>query len=270
MQPGDELLERRRRLILLAEQVARAPLPTPRPPVGLMAGLAAVGVVSIAAGVRIAVTDDEGAAAEPAVTTVLPTVAAGTGLPATSTPEVVAMAPVPPTSTPPGVEVALPGQPERWAVLADGILHLRGRVPDLATAQQVFSRAADRVGTDAVVVEFSIVPDAPTPADDPVHVPEVARFRPGSTALLPESVDVIRSLVGGGAPRASLTIEVHPDGLSADAALDAARTDALRQLLIGLGVDPARVTVQQPFSFGPAVVEDAENALSLTVHGWFG
>ncbi|MFM7686067.1 MAG: hypothetical protein ACKPDI_09110 [Actinomycetota bacterium] len=267
MQPGDEPLDRRRRLIRLAEQVARAPLPAPPPPMGLMAGLAAVGVVSIAAGVRLAVTD-EGAAAEPAVTTVLPTVTAGTGRPTTSTPEVVA--PVPPTSTPPGVEVALPGQPERWAVLADGMLHLRGRVPDLATAQQVFSRAADRVGADAVVVEFSIVPDAPTPADDSVHVPEVARFRPDSTALLPESVDAIRSIVVDGASRDSLTIEVHPDGLAADAALDAARTDALRQLLIGLGVDPARVTVQQPFSFGPAVVEDTENALSLTVHGWFG
>jgi len=270
MQPGDELLERRRRLILLAEQVARAPLPAPRPPVGLVAGLAAVGVMSVGAGVKFAMNSGTGAAAAITATSVVPTAAPEAGSPATSAPLVVAMAPVPPTSTPPGVEIALPDQPVRWAVLADGVMHLRGQVPDLQAAQQLFSRAADAVGASSVVVEFSIVPAAALPVDDPVHVPEIARFQPESTALLPESLDAIRRVIDGSASPGSLTIEVHPDALAGDAALDAARADAVRQLLIALGVDPARVTVDQPAALGSPVVEDVPDALSITVHGWFG
>lgn len=270
MQPTDDHLERRRRLILLAEQVARAPLPAQRPPVGLVAGLAAVGVVAIGAGVRLAVTESSGEAAAVVATSVVPTVAPGASMPPTTEAEVVALAPISPTSTPPGVEVPLPGQPVRWAVLADGMLHLRGQVPDLSTAQMVFARSADRVGAASVVVEFSIVPGAAQPVDDPVHVPEVARFQAGSTALLPASVDAIRAMVQSLPDRDAVTVEVHPDALAADNALDASRTDALRQLLIGLGIDPARVTVEQPAAYGPAVVEDVEDALSLTVHGWFG
>lgn len=272
MQPTDDDLERRRRLILLAEQVARARPPAPRPPVALVAGLAAVGVVSISAGVKFAIDagGPAGADAGVAVTSVVPTAAPGSLPPGTTAPQVVAMAPVPPTSTPPGSEVPLPDQPARWMVLADGILHLRGRVPDLDAAQQVFSRAADVVGTASVVVEFSIVPGAPLPVDDPVHVPEIARFQPGSTALLPESAEALRDIVRRAGAIESLTIDVHPDALAADAGLDAGRTDAVRRLFIGLGLDPARVVVDQPSDFGPPVVEDVQDALSITVHGWFG
>jgi hypothetical protein len=270
MQPSDDLLERRRRLIQLAEQVSRAPLPAPRPPMGLVVGLAAVGVVSIGAGVKSAVSNTAEPAASISATSVVPTAAPGLEVPLATAPEVIALAPVPPTSTPPGQEVALPDQPVRWIVLADGVMRLRGQVPDLATAQQVFSRAADAVGAASVVVEFSIVPGAALPADDPVHLPEIARFRPGSTALLAASTEAIRTIVRDAAARESLTIDIHPDPMAADASLDAARTDALRQLLIGLGVDPARVTVDQPSDFGPAAVEDAEDALAITVHGWFG
>jgi outer membrane protein OmpA-like peptidoglycan-associated protein len=270
MQPTDDQLERRRRLILLAEQVARAPLPVQGPPVGLVAGLAAIGVVSIGAGVKFAVGSGPDRAAAVAATSVVPTAAPGSSLVTTTAPEVVALAPLPPTSTPPGVDVALPGQPERWAVMADGVLHLRGRVPDLATAQESYSAAADRVGTAAVVVEFSIVPGAAPPNEQPVHVPEIARFQPGSTALLPGSIEAIRSLVTLAAARDSLVVTVHPDRLGDDAALDAARTDALRQLLIGLGVAPAKVSVDLPFEYGPPLVEDVPDALSLTLQGWFG
>jgi outer membrane protein OmpA-like peptidoglycan-associated protein len=270
MQPTDDHLERRRRLILLAEQIARAPLPARRPPIGLVAGLAAVGVVAMGAGVRMAVTDSSGEAAAGAATSVVPTAAPGAPVPPTTEAEVVSFAPVSPTSTPPGVEVPLPGQPVRWAVLADGMLHLRGQVPDLSTAQLLFSRSADRVGADSVVVEFSIVPGAAQPVDDPVHAPEIARFQPGSTALLTASVDAIRAMVQSLPDRNAVTIAVHPDALATDDALDASRADALRQLLIGLGIDPARVTVEQPAAYGPAVVDDVADALSITVRGWFG
>jgi len=270
MQPAEDRLERRRRLIQLAEQVARAPLPAPRPPVGLVAGLATVGVMSIGAGVKFAMNSEPGRATVVSATSVVPTAAPASESPVGSDAEVVAMAPVPPTSTPPGVEVALPDQPVRWAVLADGILHLRGQVPDLQAAQQVYSRAADAVGASAVVVEFSVVPGAALPVDDPVHVPEVARFQPGSTALLPASLDAIRGVLDGSASRAALTIEVHPDPLADDAALDAGRADVVRRLLIELGLDPARVTVAQPSAFGAAVVEDVPDAMSITVYGWFG
>ncbi len=49
-----------------------------------------------------------------------------------------------------------------------------------------------------------------------------------------------------------------------------ARTDALRQLLIGLGIAPAKVSVDLPFEYGPPLVEDVPDALSLTLQGWFG
>ena len=254
----DDTRRRRRELIELAEQIARAPLPEPRTPLALAAGLAVVGVVSIGAGVKMA---------------------SGTSSPATTAPAAPAAAPVvvatPPTSVAPGTHIAVPGQPTHWVVFADGSFHLRGAVADASTGQALETKVGGLLGAGRVVVEYTVDPSTPAPSptqtdDLPVFVPNAAGFSSGSSELSAQAQSELRltwGLLGRGR---DASVEIHSDPRSANLMLDAARVDAVRRWFLDAGLAPGQVTVAAAPPYGAAVVADDPDSVDITVHGTFG
>jgi len=266
METPEHASQRRRALIALAEQVARAPLPEQHAPRALIAGLAVVGAVSIGVGVKMAAGAPSGSVSS-SVTTAVPTVPV---LGAVSTTQPVVVPPTtPPSSLPPGTFIPVPGQPTRWVVFAAGKFHLRGTVPDLATGQVSETRVGALLAPSRVVVEYSVEPSAPA-ADDPVYVPGVARFGAGSAELSADVQSELRLVWGLLGSRPEATVEIHSNPNSSDLMLDAARVDVVRRWFTGAGVDPARITVSDLPLYGPPVVPATDGDIGFTVHHVFG
>lgn len=178
--------------------------------------------------------------ADPA-TTAAPTTAppATTGAPTTVAPTTVA-----PTTTVP-LDPTAP--PVRWAEFSGGVVYLRGRVPDQATADEVATKAGAVVGEGNVVVEYTIDPAAPRPPSAPLYVYDSILFDPGQAVLNDTAIATLELGVSllGLYPQVTFDIEGHTDDVGSDEqnlALSQRRVDVILGYLTERGVDPSRLT----------------------------
>lgn len=156
------------------------------------------------------------------------------------------------TSLAPAVTVASsPGtaDPVRWAEFSGGVVYLRGRVPDQATAEEVRGKAAAVVGDGNVVVEYEIVAGTPRPPSAPLYVRDSVLFARGSSAIADASRGVLDLGVALMSQNPQVTIDVqgHTDSDGTDAdnlELSQERVDAIFDYLVSKGVDPDRLTRQ--------------------------
>lgn len=229
---GDDDLARVRRqeLIELADRVAHRPLPSRhRNARRIVASLVigAIGVATIVIGVRMLVNT------RPRVTQPTPT------LPATY--EATS------TVTPP-LDTAATGRPAvRWIDYVDGVAHLRGVVPDQATADALQAAVTATLGSDHVKVEYVIAAGAPRPTSDPWTFGPSIRFGDRSAFLdttAIASLDVIARLLEQH-PTATVEINAYTDDAGeewANLALSQQRASAIYGYLASRGIAPQRLT----------------------------
>lgn len=158
----------------------------------------------------------------------------------------VAPAPVPVEAAPVVSAEYDPNNPTRWAVFTGGVIHLQGRVPDQATADEIAAKAAAVVGPGNVAVEYVIDPTAPRPPTAPLYVPDGVLFTQGSwnlsnsaKAVLDLGVTLMQLY-----PDVYFMIEGHTDDQGTDQEnlrLSQNRVDAVYSYLIESGTDIARI-----------------------------
>lgn len=180
-------------------------------------------------------TTTAAAAAAPATSTTTATTTTVAG--ATTT-----VSPVVTVASSPGIEA-----PVRWAEFSGGVVYLRGRVPDQATADEVRAKAAAVVGDGNVVVEYEIVAGTPRPPSAPLYVRDSVLFARGSSAITDSSRGVLDLGVAllSQNPQVTIDVQGHTDSDGTDAdnlALSQERVDAIVDYFVSKDVDPNRLT----------------------------
>jgi outer membrane protein OmpA-like peptidoglycan-associated protein len=123
---------------------------------------------------------------------------------------------VPGTTAPPALTVPGPPiAPVRWAVFSGGTVYLRGVVPDDATAANIAGKAAQIVGADHVMDEYTRVAGAPVPKSAPLYVADLVLFGSDNAEIYPGFEQLLNLGVGllTTFPTITVTIRGHTDNL---------------------------------------------------------
>lgn len=148
--------------------------------------------------------------------------------------------------------VVLEGPPQRetgtvrQAVLADGILYLRGRVPSEDFGGEIVRRAELVVGSGNVVNQYEIDTSAPPVDSAPLYVADTLLFTTGGLQINPAFLpllDLGTTLLSVN-DNVTITVVAHTDSAGSAALnqrLSQQRAEVVRQYWIEQGVDPSRI-----------------------------
>jgi outer membrane protein OmpA-like peptidoglycan-associated protein len=208
--------------------------------------------------------------------TLQPAVVPGTEIVSTTIAPTTAPTPVPapavPTAAGPGTTappaLTVPGPPiapVRWAVFSGGTVFLRGVVPDDATAANIAGKAAQIVGADHVVDEYTRVAGAPVPKSAPLYVADLVLFGTDNADIYPGFEQLLNLGVGllTTFPTITVTIRGHTDNLGSatyNAELAQRRVNSVIAYLTHRGVSRDRL-------IGDAVGAEQPLADNATEHG---
>lgn len=227
-----------------------------------------VGAIGYALGQRGSSNDDApelGVLSEPTTTvrttadeaSTVPTTSASTTLPTTPVPTTTDPTTTAPTTVPTttAAEIALAGPPQRdtgtvrQAVLADGILYLRGSVPSEEFGAAIAQQAELVVGPGNVVNQYEVDPEAPAVDSAPLYVADTVLFPTGGVQINPAFLPLLD--LGTTLLRinenVTITVVAHTDsagGAGFNQRLSQARAEVVRQYWIDQGVDEGRVVAQ--------------------------
>jgi outer membrane protein OmpA-like peptidoglycan-associated protein len=191
-----------------------------------------------------------------ATTTVATTVAATTTSAVPSNPAPTA----PPTTAPPALTAGQTAAPTRWAVFSGGTVYLRGVVPDDAVAANIAGKAAQIVGADHVVDEYTRIPGAPVPKSAPLYVSDVILFGPDNAQIHPQFEQLLNLGVGllTTFPTVTVTVRGHTDdqgGPEYNLRLASRRVEAVIAYVTARGVARDRL-VGQPIGASQPVADN--------------
>jgi outer membrane protein OmpA-like peptidoglycan-associated protein len=136
--------------------------------------------------------------------------------------------------------------PVHWAVVQDGRVYLRGRLPNQADADTIIAKAAGVVGPERVVVEYAIDPAAPVVESGPVFVADTVLFEPDSVAIGPQ----FRSILDLGRllllqnPKVTITVVGRADSRGDpdyNLALSARRAEVVIDYVVAAGIERSRL-----------------------------
>lgn len=266
------------RIVVSPEAAAAGPTPPPAPPrppdsggsgrllpLLLLGGitLISVGAVGYALAQRGSSNDDGlelGVLNDPTTTvavstaevSTVPTTSASTSPSTAAPPTTTASTTVPTTTDNP---IALDGPPlrdtgtVRQAVLADGILYLRGRVPSEEFGGAIVQQAELVVGAGNVVNQYEVDPEAPAVDSAPLYVADTVLFPTGGVQINPAFLPLLD--LGTTLLRinenVTITVVAHTDSAGSselNQRLSQARAEIVRQYWIDQGVDELRVVAE--------------------------
>ena len=141
------------------------------------------------------------------------------------------------------------GAPDRYALLSNGKVFLRGTVPTIEVETQIVSSLFPIMGQGNVISELAIDPAVPfdPDADNPVYNDAAVLFETGSAVIAPAFYELLATapVLLQLQPRVTITLIGHTDsdGSAADnLVLSQQRVEAARDWIIAQGGDPERVS----------------------------
>lgn len=155
-----------------------------------------------------------------------------------------ALAAEPPVPSPP----AVPKAPERYSILSQGVLFLRGTVPSEEIEMQIINSVAAILPREGIYSEYTIDPDFvfdPTIAV-PVYSADNILFETGSAVIPDEYYPQLAPtpILLQIQPNVVVTVFGHTDSDGSEQGnleLSQARVDAVRDWVIAQGGDPERI-----------------------------
>lgn len=166
----------------------------------------------------------------------------------TSQPAPTTSAPVPTSQAAPTTAAPVPTgplPPPHQAVYRDGKLYLEGAVPDAATGQKLFDKAAAVIGKDNVIGSYIIDPRMPPQTDGRVVVDQRFVFPSGSATLDPNYSNVLELgfIVMSQNPQVTMVINGFTDSVgdpNQNLILSQARATSVVNYYASRGIDPKR------------------------------
>jgi outer membrane protein OmpA-like peptidoglycan-associated protein len=155
----------------------------------------------------------------------------------------------------------------RQAFFRGGKVYLTGAVPSEQIAQIIVEKAAAVVGPDNVVNQYTIDPTVEIPPGDsaPLYVEDVVLFEFNSIAIAEPFLPLldlgVLLLVQN--PQASMTVVTRTDAVGTEAVnlvVATRRGEAVRDYLVGNGVDPDQIDIDPRGEEGTSDDDDAETA----------
>ncbi|MFW2384096.1 MAG: OmpA family protein [Acidimicrobiales bacterium] len=134
----------------------------------------------------------------------------------------------------------------RQAVLADGILYLRGKVPSQPFGNEIARLAGQVVGPDNVVNQYEVDPSAPPVDSAPLYVADTVLFPTGGVQINPAFLpllDLGTTLLSVN-ENVTITVVAHTDSAGStglNQRLSQARAEVVRQYWIDQGADGDRI-----------------------------
>ena len=156
-----------------------------------------------------------------------------------------------------------PLPPPHQAVYRDGKLYLEGAVPDAATGQKLFDKAAAVIGKDNVLGGYIIDPRMPPQTDGRVIVDQRFVFPTGSAVLDPNYSNILELgfIVMTQNPQVTMVINGHTDSVgdpNQNLILSQARASSVVNYYASRGIDPNRFVPIVHGSANPVAPNETE------------
>ncbi len=153
------------------------------------------------------------------------------------------------------------------AVLEDGIVHVRGRVPNEAIVALTETRVEPILGEGNFEVEFEVDPSVPLYVAAPMYVDDVVLYDFNGSDISAE----FDMLLARGTqllelfPTTTVTIVAFTDSVGTEESnllVSRERAQAVADYWIGRGIDPSRITIDARGEEGASDDDDPETAAS--------
>lgn len=168
----------------------------------------------------------------------------------------------------------------RYAVLSQGTLYLRGRVPAAAVGDQIAQIATAVVGPGNVVNEYDIDPTVPVDIPGPLYVEDVVLFGFNSVTVEPAFLPILDlgTLLMTQNPNVKITVVARTDSVGTEATnleVSRQRAQAVANYWIAQGIDPSRIIADPRGEADAADTTDASAAAldrraEFIISGLFG
>lgn len=151
------------------------------------------------------------------------------------------------------------------AVIEEGIVYVRGRVPNPAIVALTEARIEPLIGAGNYEVEFDVDPSVPIYTAAPVYVDDVVLYDFNGTdissefdTLLARGTEILRRY-----PSMTVTIVAFTDAVGTEESnllVATERAEAVAEYWIGLGIDESRITIDARGEEGASDDDDPETA----------